>query len=57
MVAWRYEISFLLLKKIYHLRLSNPDLRIKQARWKTKTMPSEIGSDFDKRRISQAKTQ
>ena len=57
MVAWRYEISLLLLKKIYHLRLSNPDLRIKQARWKTKTMPSEIGSAFDKRRISQAKTQ
>ena len=45
------------VEKIYHLRLSNPDLRFKQARWKTKTMPSEIGSDFDKRRISQAKSQ
>ena len=53
-----FEIQFLKAIKEDHscLRLLNPLTR--WARWKTKTMPCEIGlPNFDKRRISQPKTQ
>ena len=53
-----FEIKFLKHIKEGHscLRLLNP--LTCWARWKTKTMPSEIGlPNFDKRRISQPKSQ